>query len=85
MQIPPSSHKRWEDVVAGKLPLTYDFFPLKLLLARLNLEMLTNPGLDTTTKCISQVRDLFVKNQTHPKVKRDLRKIFGRRRLFGII
>ncbi|MFX0090504.1 MAG: hypothetical protein ACFFBD_01980 [Candidatus Hodarchaeota archaeon] len=85
MEIPPIDHKRWNDVVSGKLSLDFNFFPLKLLLARLNLEMLTNPGPETTERCIKEVRELFIKNQTHPKVKKDLRKIFGRRKLFGFI
>jgi hypothetical protein len=84
MSIPPVNDSRWKEVVTGKREIEVEFFPLKLLLARQNLQLKTSTDPEIIDKCIYELRQLFLKNKNHPIARRDLKKIFGRRRLFRL-
>lgn len=82
LTIPSSDDIRWKEVVEGKIQFDVEFFPLKLLLARQRLQLQITPGEETLSKCTEELRQMFVKNQNHPIARKDLKKIFGRRRIF---
>lgn len=78
-QIPVASNQKWEALILGLEHVKFEFFPVKLLLARLQLQVKRDPSAENVTKCASELRELFVKNQHIPKAKRDLDKIFKKR------
>jgi hypothetical protein len=82
LSIPPSSDNRWRKVVTGKIEFDVEFFPLKLLLARQRLQLQMNNDDETISKCIEELRQMFIKNRNHPIARKDLKKIFGRRGIF---
>lgn len=77
MDLPPASDPRWEDIVSGKMTHEFSFFPLKLLLARQRLQVVTNPGPETTRTCVEELHTMIEKNKHLPRVQDDLSKIFG--------
>lgn len=82
LYVPPVNDARWQDVVTGKTQINIEFFPLKLLLARQRLQLQTSTNPKILEVCVYELRQLFVKNQNHPIAMKDLKKIFGRKRLF---
>jgi len=83
MSIPPVYDSHWKELVEGKLAIDIEFFPLKLLLARQRLQLQTSTNPEILDKCVYEVRQLFVKNLNHPIARKDMKKIFRRRGLFG--
>ena len=85
-QVPPETHEKWQALILGLDHINFEFFPVKLLLARLQLQAKRNPSAENVLTCSAELQQLFVKNQHIPKAKRDLDKIFKRkfslRRLF---
>jgi hypothetical protein len=79
--IPAADDSRWEEVVLGKFQFEIEFFPLKLLLARQRLQIQMNDDPATVKKCVEELIQLFDKNLNHPIARKDLIKIFGRRKL----
>ena len=59
--------------------IDFDFFPTKLLLARIKLQIKRDPSPQTIEKGVVEFRELFVKNQHIPKAKNDLNKIFKKK------
>ena len=87
MDIPPASNEKWYNIINGKTTYEFEFFPLKLLLAKQRLEYLTNPTPETAEKCINVLIHLFEKNKHLQAVKNDLNKIFnekGKLNIFNI-
>jgi len=80
MNIPTSDNKKWNRLISGEINKDFDFFPLKLLLARLQLEHKLDKGQDTMERCITELRLLFMKNKNIPKAQDDLNKIFGKQK-----
>ncbi|MBD3192963.1 MAG: hypothetical protein GF308_20155 [Candidatus Heimdallarchaeota archaeon] len=80
MSIPPASDSRWKEVVQGEIDIDIEFFPLKLLLARQRLQLRMSSDPETIEKCAEELRQMFLKNRNHPIARKDLKKIFGRRR-----
>lgn len=79
-QIPDSSHDKWKAIILGTEYIEFEFFPTKLLLARIKLQVKRDPNdPQTIEKGISEFRELFVKNQHIPKAKKDLNKIFKKK------
>lgn len=78
-QIPDCSHKKWRAIVLGEEYINFDFFPVKLLLARVKLQIKRDPSPQVIEKSIIEFRELFVKNQHIPKAKNDLNKIFKKK------
>ena len=78
-QIPPATQEKWQALILGLEHIKFEFFPVKLLLARLQLQVKSNPSADNVAKCSTELRKLFVKNQHIPKAKRDLDKIFKKK------
>ncbi|MHA1673323.1 MAG: hypothetical protein ACTSYI_06825 [Promethearchaeota archaeon] len=85
-QVPPNTDENWQALVLGLTYIKFEFFPAKLLLARLQLQAKRDPSQESVVKCSSELQQLFVRNQHIPKAKRDLDKIFKKkfslRRLF---
>ena len=85
-QVPPETHEKWQALILGLEHINFEFFPVKLLLARLQLQAKRNPSAENVLKCSAELQQLFVKNQHIPKARRDLAKIFKKkfsiRRLF---
>lgn len=78
-QIPDASNEKWRALILGVDSVHFEFFPLKLLLARLKLQVKRDPNPQTIDKSVIELRELFVKNQHIPKAKKDLEKIFKRK------
>jgi hypothetical protein len=78
-QIPNYTNEKWQALVLGLLHLDFEFFPVKLLLARLQLKVKLNPSEESISDCTKELRELFVKNVHIPKAKRDLNKIFKKK------
>ena len=85
MDIPPASKKKWFDIISGKATYEFEFFPLKLLLAKQRLEYLTNPTPETAEKCVNVLIQLFEKNKHLPPIKSDLDKIFNEKRRLHLL
>ena len=85
-QIPSPDHEKWQALILGLEHYNFEFFPVKLLLARLQLQAKKDPSQESVLRCATELQKLFVKNQHIPKAKRDLDKIFKKkfslRRLF---
>ncbi|NHJ48173.1 MAG: hypothetical protein FK733_10340 [Asgard group archaeon] len=81
MSIPLADDSRWKEVVVGSFQFDIEFFPLKLLLARQRLQLQMSEDPETVMKCVEELRQLFDKNLNHPIARKDLVKIFGRRKL----
>ncbi len=75
-QVPPDTDENWQALILGLKYFKFEFFPVKLLLARLQLQAKRDPSAESVEKCAHELRQLFVKNQHIPKAKRDLDKIF---------
>lgn len=79
-QVPDSSDEKWRKLITGEGEnINFDFFPTKLLLARIKLQVKRDPSNQTIEKGIIEFRELFVKNQHIPKAKKDLDKIFKKK------
>ena len=78
-QVPDKTHEKWQELILGVYIINFDFFPVKLLLARLKLQVKRDPSPQTIEKSVNELRELFVKNQHIPKAKDDLNKIFKRK------
>ena len=78
-QIPDYTDRKWKSIVLGDEYINFDFFPVKLLLARVKLQVKRDPTPQTIEKGIIEFRELFVKNQHIPKAKKDLNKIFKKK------
>lgn len=78
-QIPESTNQKWQALILGIENVNFDFFPAKLLLARLKLQVKRDPNPEVIDQSVSEIRELFVKNQHIPKAKKDLDKIFKRK------
>lgn len=83
VSIPPADDARWEKVVRGEISFDVEFFPLKLLLARQRIQTQISPDSETLKNCVEELRQMFLKNRKHPIVRKDLKKIFGRRGIIG--
>jgi hypothetical protein len=84
VSVPPANDARWKKVVQGEIQFDVEFFPLKLLLARQRLQMQLSPNDPKTLEsCVEELRQMFLKNRKHPIVRKDLKKIFGRRGILG--
>jgi hypothetical protein len=81
LSIPLTDDSRWKEVVLGEFQFEIEFFPLKLLLARQRLQLQISEDPETVMKCVEELHQLFDKNLNHPIARRDLVKIFGRRKL----
>ena len=85
-QVPSETDDKWQALILGLEHVNFEFFPVKLLLARLQLQAKIDPSAENVLKCSAELQKLFVKNQHIPKAKRDLDKIFKKkfslRRLF---
>ena len=78
-KIPDKTHEKWQALLLGVNTVNFEFFPVKLLLARLKLQVKRDPSPETIEKSVNELRELFVKNQHIPKAKKDLNKIFKRK------
>ncbi len=78
-QIPDANNEKWQSLILGIENIDFEFFPVKLLLARLKLQVKRDPSQETVDKCVSELRELFIKNQHIPKAKKDLDKIFKKK------
>jgi hypothetical protein len=78
-QIPDSSHEKWQALILGVEQINFEFFPVKLLLARLKLQVKRDPKPETIEKSVKELRELFIKNQHIPKAKKDLDKVFKKK------
>ncbi|MCF2140726.1 MAG: hypothetical protein K9W44_11785 [Candidatus Lokiarchaeota archaeon] len=78
-QIPPATNEKWQALILGLDYKNFEFFPVKLLLARLQLKVKQDPSEENVLQCSKELRQLFVKNQHIPKAKRDLDKIFKKK------
>lgn len=77
--IPPETDERWESLVLGLEHIDFEFFPVKLLLGRLQLKTKLDPSAKNVEDCAKELRELFIKNQHIPKAQRDLNKIFKKK------
>ena len=77
--IPPATDEKWQSLILGLEHIKFEFFPVKLLLARLQLQVKRDPSAESVEKCSMELRKLFVKNQHIPKAKRDLDRIFKKK------
>ena len=75
-QIPPGTDQKWQALILGSEHVEFEFFPVKLLLARLQLKAKLDPSAKNVEQCSAELQQLFVRNQHIPKAKRDLDKIF---------
>jgi hypothetical protein len=85
-EVPSGKNEKWQALVLGVEHVEFEFFPVKLLLARLQLKAKLDPSQENVLGCSLELQQLFVKNLHIPKAKRDLNKVFKRkfslRRLF---
>ncbi len=81
MALPETTDTHWMEVVTGKHQFNVEFFPLKLLLARQRLQLQISQEPETVDNCVNELRQLFMKNLNHPIARKDLVKIFGRRKV----
>lgn len=77
MNVPDSTSGVWGDLILGNSTPDLEFLALKILLARLRLEVKMHPGVDQLQKCSEEIRSLLVKNMHIPKVQKDLKSIIG--------
>ena len=78
-QVPADTDEKWQALILGLDNIKFEFFPVKLLLARLQLQAKRDSSEESVNKCASDLQKLFVKNQHIPKAKRDLDKIFKKK------
>ena len=81
LTLPDATDTRWKEVVLGKHQIDVEFFPLKLLLARQRLQLQISQEAETVNNCVNELRQLFLKNLNHPVARKDLIKIYGRRKV----
>ncbi|MBD3339018.1 MAG: hypothetical protein GF353_07910 [Candidatus Lokiarchaeota archaeon] len=73
--VPPLSHEIWEKILSDEIKFDFEFLATKILLARLKLTLKLNPDPSLVEECAAEIRQLFVKTERLPTVKRDLKKI----------
>lgn len=79
MQIPPSGHPAWRDLLTGRLAYQPSFLGARVLVMRFRVN--TNGGkkgdAETTRVYVEELRELFQQNREVPSVQQDLSKLFG--------
>ena len=85
MDVPPSSHPAWNEIVTGKTSYQFDFLAIKFLLGYLSLQVKRDPSPETIQRSAQEFHDIFVRNADLMSVQRDLTKIFGEDILRGYL
>jgi hypothetical protein len=75
MEIPDISNKIWTDIVTGRLSMTFDLLAIKILLARLKLNVQLDPEGTLVEQSARELRELFVRCGHLPNARKDLIKI----------
>lgn len=75
MIVPPASDPLWKDLVTGQIPYNCEFMAAKVLLTRISASVSYDQS--RIGKGIEELRTLFEKNITVPKVQADLWSLFG--------
>lgn len=75
MMVPPSSDPIWRDIVTGQVPYSCEFMATKVLLTRIAASVSYDRS--RLGKGIEELRSLFEKNISIPKVQSDLWNLFG--------
>lgn len=70
--VPDVSHKGWQRLINGELPIQTDSVALRMLLQRIRTNLEKNPSADTRRNGAHALRQFFVKNQQLLKREIDL-------------
>ena len=73
--VPPITDKIWIQLLLNDKKFDFEFLAIKILLTRLKLTVKLNPDPDIINECAAELRQLFVKTESLPTVKKDILKM----------
>jgi hypothetical protein len=72
--LPPKTHEKWRQVVTGKSKYQFEHLGLRILLTRIELQLMRDSSEDSVQKGITELHSFFQKFQAVTEA--DLKKIF---------
>jgi hypothetical protein len=77
MDIPPSTHPIWRNLITGTIKLNFEVVALKILHGALVRAYTRDPSPARLEKSASNLREFFIQNAGQPSTRKDLEKICG--------
>ena len=78
MEIERIPKQIWIDTITGKINCEFEFLALKIVLARLRLDVMRNQSAEAYGKYADELKNLFIRSQKIPSAQNDLKKIISR-------
>jgi len=77
MSVPAMTHPRWAEIVTGKKTFELKFLAAKIMLGRVIRSVSADPTPQNIKEAAEHLQSIYVKNESNPAVKEDLKTIFG--------
>ncbi len=76
MQVPPTSHPKWSEVVTGKRAFEPSFVAARMLIVRCRMQLLRSKSDADAMRFAAELREVYASNADCPSASRDLAALF---------
>lgn len=76
MQVPPTSHQTWRDVVSGKRAFEPSFVAARMLIVRCRMQLMRSRSDADASRFAAELREVYAANSDCPSASRDLAALF---------